>query len=74
MRQQADQWTNLKVAQMKEICDLVLGYIEVRKELLLRVSNTDCSYQFAIILIKSTRDPVGSTVDVLLVVAKLHGV
>ncbi|OON20455.1 Phosphatidylinositol-specific phospholipase C, X domain protein [Opisthorchis viverrini] len=37
MRQQADQWTNLKVAQMKEICDLVLGYIEVRKELLLRI-------------------------------------
>ncbi|KAF6772974.1 hypothetical protein AHF37_08033 [Paragonimus kellicotti] len=38
-RQQKEQWTGLKVAQMKEIYELVLGYIEARKELLLKCSS-----------------------------------
>ncbi|VDP78928.1 unnamed protein product [Echinostoma caproni] len=37
VRQQTDQWTSLKSAQMKEIYELVLGYIEARKELLIKI-------------------------------------
>ncbi|KAF7233746.1 hypothetical protein EG68_06029 [Paragonimus skrjabini miyazakii] len=36
-RQQKEQWTGMKVAQMREIFELVLGYIETRKELLLKI-------------------------------------
>ncbi|KAA0183636.1 Phosphoinositide phospholipase C [Fasciolopsis buskii] len=37
VRQQTDQWTNLKSTQMKEIYEFVLGYIEARKELLIKI-------------------------------------
>ncbi|CAL8095937.1 unnamed protein product [Calicophoron daubneyi] len=37
VRQQSDQWTALKTNQMKEVYDLVLGFIEIRKELLLKI-------------------------------------
>ncbi len=38
VRQQTDEWSKLKASQMREVHDLVLAFMDGRKDLLLKVS------------------------------------